>query len=237
MTTVHCGRFRPEPALRVNDRSTGAASLSFERFINCPYDRTYVHFLRGALFTTVQLGLTPRIASERLISNEHRLDKICELIPRCRFSIHDLSRLQMAPGEPPRMNMPFELGMDWAWNVYARPGNLPPKQILILGKDTQSIRAALSDIQGSDFDAHDNQVRDLVAAIRNFFFDKKRSSKTRFPHVSDLWDDFNVFTGSLQILDTTSRRFRPQEDIDRMPVAEFLALAGRWNRLGHRKSN
>jgi len=40
---------------------------SFDKniFINCPFDREYLPLLRPLLFTVVECGLEPRIASER----------------------------------------------------------------------------------------------------------------------------------------------------------------------------
>jgi len=97
-----------------------ALDLDYQRsiFINCPFDPEYVPILRSVLFALIRVGLRPRIATERLVSNEHRLDKLMEMIPKCRFSIHDLSRLLPLEGKLARMNMPFELGIDWAWNHY-----------------------------------------------------------------------------------------------------------------------
>lgn len=83
-------------------------------FVNCPFDEDYVSFLRPMLFTVLYLGLEPRIALERADSGELRLTKIVELIKVSKYSIHDLSRSEAAQaGEPYRLNMPFELGVDY----------------------------------------------------------------------------------------------------------------------------
>lgn len=46
-----------------------------------------------------------------------RLDRIFTLIQQCRYSVHDISRIQLDAGPPraPRFNMPFELGLAVAW--------------------------------------------------------------------------------------------------------------------------
>jgi hypothetical protein len=88
-------------------------------FVNCPFDPEYLPLLRPLLFTIVYVGFIPRIASERSDSGENRVDKICALIAACRYSIHDLSRLRAAEiGELSRMNMPFELGIEYGCRVF-----------------------------------------------------------------------------------------------------------------------
>ncbi len=90
--------------------------MSFEKsvFINCPFDDSYVELLRPILFCVLDLGLEPRIALERFDSAETRIEKILELILASRYAIHDLSRLKSTKkNEFYRLNMPFELGIDY----------------------------------------------------------------------------------------------------------------------------
>lgn len=94
--------------------SNADADFSRNVFVNCPFDSKYVALLRPLLFTLVYLGYVPRIASESLDSGKPRIEKIVELITESKFSIHDLSRLQsLKEGEFYRLNMPFELGIDF----------------------------------------------------------------------------------------------------------------------------
>lgn len=97
--------------------------MGFERnvFINCPFDSEYLPLLRPLLFTVIDLGLTPRIALERLDSGAPRIQKIISLIRDSKFAIHDLSRLEAkAAGEYFRLNMPFELGIDVGCRLFKR---------------------------------------------------------------------------------------------------------------------
>ena len=83
-------------------------------FINCPLDDEYKPILEAILFCLVRLGFNPRIATEKIESSQSRLDKIRELIRISKYSIHDLSRCSPSyPDELSRMNMPFELGLDF----------------------------------------------------------------------------------------------------------------------------
>ena len=60
------------------------------------------------IFTIVLSNMTQRLASERLEAGENRLDKIVEMIGKCRYSVHDLSKAVSAgAGESFRMNMLF----------------------------------------------------------------------------------------------------------------------------------
>lgn len=96
-----------------------AAGFETNVFINCPFDAAYLPLLRPLLFTVVLLGYHPRIASERSDSGENRVDKICALIRESKYGIHDLSRLQASEiGEFYRMNMPFELGVEYGCRLF-----------------------------------------------------------------------------------------------------------------------
>lgn len=83
-------------------------------FINCPFDDKYFDLLQTLVFTISYYGFTPRISLENSDSGPSRLDKIIQLISESKYSIHDLSRLQSkSANEYNRLNMPFELGIDY----------------------------------------------------------------------------------------------------------------------------
>ena len=83
-------------------------------FVNCPFDKGFRQLLLGVVFTIIYFGYKPRLSLERADSAENRIDKIIGLIKESRFGIHDLSRLvSRTEGEVYRMNMPFELGIDY----------------------------------------------------------------------------------------------------------------------------
>ena len=62
-------------------------------------------------------GLVPRATLE-IPGGARRLDRIFDLIKSCRYSFHDLSRVEPDVRRPatPRFNMPFELGLTVAWD-------------------------------------------------------------------------------------------------------------------------
>lgn len=104
-------------------------------FINCPFDAKYLRLLRPLLFTVIYLRLKPRIALEAIDSGELRLTKIVELIRDSKFSIHDLSRSEAASiGEYYRLNMPFELGIDFGCRLFGKPGQRNKRTLVLEAK-------------------------------------------------------------------------------------------------------
>lgn len=122
-------------------------------FINCPFDSEYRLLAQALIFTVLECGLEPRIASERVDSGQVRMEKIRELIRSCRFSIHDISRIEpLRRGDLPRFNMPFELGLDLGSRYYG-DADLATKQCLILEREQYRYQRVLSDIAGHDIRA------------------------------------------------------------------------------------
>lgn len=137
-------------------------------FINCPFDEEFAPILQSILFCVVLLGFEPRLASERNDSGESRLDKIKGLIESSKYSIHDLSRCQARQkGEMFRLNMPFELGIDWGCRQYFGNGR-EAKKFLILEEKPYRFQAALSDISGCDIETHAAQFDKAMTKVRNW---------------------------------------------------------------------
>src|SRR5579864_6814550 len=86
-------------------------------FFNIPYDQGFRTLYLAYIVGLVYLGFEPR-ATLSLPGGARRLDKIFEEIRGCRYSIHDLSRVEVDRDPPfatPRFNMPFELGLAVGW--------------------------------------------------------------------------------------------------------------------------
>src|SRR4028118_1289376 len=160
-------------------------------FINCPFDPEYYSLLRPLLFTIVYLGFNPKIALEGSDSGEQRIDKICGLIKKSKYSIHDLSRLKSRKkGEFYRLNMPFELGVDYGCRRFAS-NYLNGKKFLILEKGAFDYKKALSDISGVDIKNHDNKPAKIVQAIRNWLVETVDLKGVAGP--TAIWYKFNDF--------------------------------------------
>jgi hypothetical protein len=137
-------------------------------FINIPFDDDYLPFFRTLLFTVIDLGFRPRIATERADGGEPRISKILQLVKESKFAIHDLSRCQAAvAGEFFRFNMPFELGLDVGCKQFGNRG-MKRKRLLVMCAQKHTWVAALSDIAGSDLKAHDADAFRLMDIVRDW---------------------------------------------------------------------
>jgi hypothetical protein len=89
-------------------------------FLNIPYDHRYESIYLAFVAGLCAFGLRPRATIE-IPGAKRRLERIIELIRGCRYSFHDLSRVQLDRNSPPtpRFNMPFELGLAVDWSLGA----------------------------------------------------------------------------------------------------------------------
>ena len=205
-----------------------ATDAEFERnvFINCPFDSGYLRLLRPLLFVVTFLGFNPKIASERSDSFESRIHKIRGLILNSKFSIHDLSLLQASEkNEFYRMNMPFELGIDYGCKAFSK-GRLADKKCLIVAKEKYDYVKALSDLSGVDIKNHNGKPVDLVRAVRNWFVETVELPKV--PGATSIWQQFNNFMSAFYV----QRELEgfSAEDLDFLPVPEFTGFIRQWVR-------
>ena len=192
-------------------------------FINCPYDNAYVPTLRPVLFTVRFLGFTPRLAMESSDSGGARINKIQKLIKGSRYAIHDLSRLHAErKGEPFRLNMPFELGLDIGCRVFGGREQ-KRKRCLILERFRYSVQKALSDLSNSDVCAHEGKPEKAVLHVRNWLV---QEAHVTAPSPKTIWYAFNDFVADL---DTKLKVQRfSKTDIITMPLNELLQHMTRW---------
>lgn len=204
---------------------TGVGEGYNERvFTNCPFDQAYLPLLRPLLFTIVYLGFVPRIASASSDSGELRLHKICQFIRESRFSIHDLSRLEAdMGGEYYRMNMPFELGIDYGCRAFA-DGHLRQKRCLILEERRYEYMKALSDLAGVDIKDHGGEPMSLVRQVRNWFLETAGVQRPPSPTLT--WRAFNAFM--VDFRDKRKTEGFSDEDLEGMPVAELIGFMEEW---------
>ncbi|RYF31866.1 MAG: hypothetical protein EOO38_31385 [Cytophagaceae bacterium] len=159
-------------------------------FVNCPFDDEYVELLRPMLFCILYMGFEPRIASERADSGENRIDKIVAMIQESRYGLHDLSRLKaQKKGEFFRLNMPFELGIDYGCRAF-KGEHWATKRILILEAESHRFKAAISDLSGSDIAVHKNEAVNICSEVRNWLATELNNAA---PGPSAVWGRFNEF--------------------------------------------
>lgn len=200
-----------------------AADFDRNVFINCPFDDEYLTLLQPLLFTLIYFDFNPRIALERVDSGEQRIDKICELIESAKYSIHDLSRLQaQKKKEFYRLNMPFELGIDYGCRRFA-DNRHAEKIFLVLAKDRYDYAKALSDLSGVDIRNHNGEPIKIVRAVRNWLTSFV-AEKIAAPSV--VWEQFNFFMEDFYE-QRTGDGFS-SDDIYAMPTGEFMGHIRIW---------
>lgn len=142
--------------------------MTFEKsvFINCPFDSTYINdLLKPMIYVVVKNGYIPRLSLEVSDSGQIRLEKITEIIKNCQYSIHDLSLVKSRKAnEFARMNMPFELGIDYGLRK-SGIDLLAAKQFLILEARKYDYMKAVSDISGFDIKVHGNEPEKLFDCL------------------------------------------------------------------------
>ncbi|MEH3116168.1 MAG: hypothetical protein PGN25_00700 [Methylorubrum populi] len=196
-------------------------------FINCPFDADYDPLLQAILFCIVYLGLTPRLARERADGGAVRLDKIVTLIEGAKYSIHDLSRCQARKkGEHYRLNMPFELGVDYGCRKYYG-GNRASKTILILEERNYRYQAALSDLAGCDIEAHGGSFETAVRKVRNWLVAEAGIKAQGAGAILDAYDAFQGWYYKRQ----QAAGFSEQDILD-YATPELLAAMRDWVALG-----
>ncbi len=204
-------------------------AMSFEKnvFVNCPFDERYLPLLRPLLFTIIYLGMFPRIALERADSGESRLTKIVELIRDSKYSIHDLSRSEAAAaGELYRLNMPFELGLDFGGRFFGADG-MSKKKTLVLEAKPHRYKAAISDLSGSDIECHFDIPYKVIGVVRNWLKSvclakAAGTAKIEAAFTQFMTEDYNALT---------AEGFAPG-DIATLPIGELMERMYAWVAAG-----
>ena len=134
-------------------------------FLNIPYDEEFRPLYIAYIVGLYQLGLVPHIASE-ISGGKRRLDKILELIQSCRYSIHDLSRVELSDEASgiPRFNMPLELGMTITWAALFPDLH---KEWFVFESERYRLQRSTSDLNGTDPNIHHGTVEGLLGELRN----------------------------------------------------------------------
>ena len=198
-------------------------------FINCPFDDAYLPLLRPLLFAVIYVGLTPRIATERLDSGQPRIEKITSLIRESKYAIHDLSRLTAKKkGEYFRLNMPLELGIDFGCKTFGA-GKLKKKCCLILESERYRFQAAVSDLSGSDISAHNDEPQQVVVAVRNWLHNEANLTASS---ASKIWATFNRFMADNY--DKLKADGFSHGEIEGLSVKELMKCMRLWIRAQHR---
>ena len=196
-------------------------------FINCPFDEGYAPILQAVLFCVIYLKFNPRIASERIDSGEVRIEKIRGLIKSSKYSIHDLSRCEAsAKGEHFRLNMPFELGVDYGCRHFYGKGR-ENKRILILEEERYRYQSAISDLAGCDIQVHSGDYQKAVRKVRNWLVNEAGAEQVGASRIFGAYADFQEWN-----YETRLNAGFSEDDIQDYPTLELLTAMKEWVSLG-----
>ena len=151
--------------------------VRFDRcvFVNCPFDAAYKPLLHAILFAIHDCGFIARSALEATGAAEPRLDKIVRIIRESRWSVHDISRVEVDPHKPlPRFNMPFECGLALGAQRFGTARDRRRDFLILTGARHQD-KLTLSDLAGQDAAYHGNVPERAIDAARAFLASKSRT--------------------------------------------------------------
>jgi hypothetical protein len=151
---------------------------NYSAFLNIPYDKRFARLYLAYIVGLIELGLTPKVTLE-ITDGTARIDRIFDLLKSCRYSIHDLSRIELdrTPPPTPRFNMPFELGLAFAWS------RLTPAthDFFVFESINRRAQKSLSDLSGTDFNIHDSTPEGVMRELRNAF--NRRTNRPTVPQM------------------------------------------------------
>jgi hypothetical protein len=160
-----------------------------EVFLNIPYDSKFQRLFLAYISGISAFGLVPRATLE-ITSSARRLDRILALLGDCRYSIHDLSRVELDRQAPstPRFNMPFELGLAVSHEAISNRAH----GWFVFESVNRRLLKSLSDLNGTDPYIHDGTIAGVFRELRNIFLRPLRQ-----PSVQQMWEIYRDIRGKL----------------------------------------
>jgi len=204
-------------------------SPPFQRsvFVNCPFDEEFSPILQAIAFCIAELGFYPRLAPENADNAANRLDRILELIRGSKYSIHDLSRCKSrGVGEFSRLNMPFELGIDFGCKRFSE-GTCEAKTMLILEETRWDYQKSLSDIAGWDIHSHDGDHIKAVKRVRDWLVRQEGAAQVGSTKILDSYADFQGWYWDREL-----GRGASDDDIREYPTIQVVEAMIEWVNLG-----
>jgi hypothetical protein len=190
-------------------------------FVNCPFDKDYPQIFEAIIFAVTHCGFYVRCALEESDSSENRLSKIMNIISECKYSIHDISRVEIdTDTHLPRFNMPFELGVFLGARFFGSRDQ-KAKKCLILDAEPFRYRQSVSDIAGLDIDYHHNNKRKAIICVRNWL--ASNSGDRRLYSGSLIYRDYLAFHKALPNICN-------RDNLDRRELTflDYNYLANEW---------
>ncbi len=197
----------------------------FERsvFVNCPFDEDFAPILQAIAFCVIDLGFHPRLAPENADNSANRLDRILELVRGSKYGIHDLSRCKSAAvDEYARLNMPFELGIDYGCRKFGE-AQLAEKAILILEETRYDYQKGLSDIAGWDIHPHGGDYIQAVRSVRTWLVRQAGATPVGAARILGNYAAFQEWYWELELGLGAS-----EDDIKAYPTVQMVEAMHQW---------
>lgn len=185
-------------------------------FLNVPYDAKNEDVFLAFLAGLSGFALIPRATLE-IPGSQRRLDRIVRLLRRCRYSFHDLSRVEIDPTPPatPRFNMPFELGLAVALEKTRQIRH----EWLVFETRSHRVWKSLSDLAGTDEYVHGGTPRGVLQALTNALVGRRHQ-----PTAAELEE---VYRDVKEYADDLKQRLRTESVFQARAFRELVAAAQR----------
>ena len=167
--------------------------LSHNRiFLNYPYDDDFRRrFLPVILYVIVAFGYDASAAEGENGERPVRLEKIRDMIPKARQSLHELSR-------PGRFNMPLELGLALGHQAYSSRKGRDPTRILVVCDNLGTLKVRCSDLNALDPVEYAEEPAKLVNALVNWIGEDAERQGYAIYAPQAMLSGYNAFSQSLQ---------------------------------------
>ncbi len=210
-----------EAALERENAAPGAESPG--AFLNIPYDSAFEDLYLAYIAGISAFRLAPRATLE-IPGGEGRRDRVLELIQSCRYSFHDLSRVEVDVRRPatPRFNMPFELGLATGW---ARWGSAEHTWFVLESKSRRVLKS-LSDLSGTDVYVHDGRPRGVFRELCNALV--RTPQQPTLQQMDAIYRKLKKSLASIMGQTGAKSAFEARVFVELRTLATALARARRW---------
>lgn len=198
---------------------------NFERnvFINCPFDVDYQPLFYGIVFAVSDMGFRPRCAKDESNAGKGRIEKIQDFIAECKYSIHDISRVDLDPvNNLPRFNMPLELGLDLGCKQYGKSYQ-QEKVFLVLDTEQYRYQKYISDLAGRDPAAHHDSEKEVIDDVRNWLRLELDPKLVKTPSGSLIYQRYQDFQLALPFICA-----KLSWDVTNLPFSDFSWSVADW---------
>lgn len=187
-------------------------------FLNIPFDRQFEPLYLAFIAGVSGFGLVPQSVLQ-IPGSQRRLDRLLGLLLRCRYSVHDICRVQLDNGQPktPRFNMPFELGLAVA---IAKHGGAAHDWYVFEEKKFRALKS-LSDINGTEIYIHAGRPIGVFRCLVNAFGRSRHRPTVR--QLQAIYRDLQIAAGDMRRNLATQDLFETRPFLDLRTVAAGAA--------------